>query len=293
MRFMLDQSQIYEQVLLELFGSAARLKSANLISAGNYNQGVQLETTEGSFFLKLNFDHEQDILKKESEGLRFLAKSTFLKIPSTYGYGRVQDYNYLLSEFIPSHRPHPDYWEDLGLGLAHLHLTHQKSFGFENDNFIASLPQKNNPLENWTDFFVENRLEPLVGKAYFDQLIPIEFLRKFQKLYPKLDSIFPKENPSLIHGDLWTGNCLCGPEGKPCLIDPAVYFGHREMDLAFSRLFGGFDNRFYEAYDSILPLEPGFESRIGVYNLYPLLVHLNLFGTAYLPAIEKTINRFQ
>jgi fructosamine-3-kinase len=97
----------------------------------------------------------------------------------------------------------------------------------------------------------------------------------------------------LLHGDLWSGNILCGPDGKPCLIDPAIYFGHREMDLAFSRLFGGFDAKFYEAYESILPLEPGFEGRIGVYNLYPLLVHLNLFGTAYLPGIEKTLNRFQ
>lgn len=132
-----------------------------------------------------------------------------------------------------------------------------------------------------------------MGKAYFDKLIPLEFLKKFQSLYPKLESLFPKEKPSLLHGDLWSGNVLCGPDGKPCLIDPAIYYGHREMDLAFSRLFGGFDSKFYEAYESILPLEPGFESRIAVYNLYPLLVHLNLFGTAYLPGIEKTLNRFQ
>lgn len=291
--FMLDQFQVYEQVLFEIFGSGTKLNSCSLVAVGTHNQGIQLETSEGQFFLKLNLNPERDILKKEAEGLLQLAKSTFLKVPTPYGTGRVQDYNYLLSEFISNNSPHPEYWEDLGLGLANLHLTQHKFFGLEKDNFIASLPQKNSQMENWRDFFVENRLEPLVGKAYFDQLIPIEFLRKFQTLYPKLDSIFPKKNPSLLHGDLWTGNCLCGPEGKPCLIDPAVYFGHREMDLAFSRLFGGFDNRFYEAYESILPLEPGFESRMGVYNLYPLLVHLNLFGTAFLPAIEKTINRFQ
>ena len=290
---MLDQFPVYEQILFESFGSSVKFQSASLISAGSYNQGICLETSEGLFFLKINFDHEQDILNKESEGLDKLSKSTFLKIPKTYGWGRIHDYNYLISEFIPESRPVPEYWEELGLGLADLHLHSQNSFGLEFDNFIASLPQKNNPLENWTDFFIENRLEPLLGKAYFDQLIPIDFLRKFQALYPKLDSIFPNENPSLIHGDLWSGNILCGSDGKPCLIDPAVYYGHREMDLAFTRLFGGFDTRFYEAYESILPLEPGFESRMAVYNLYPLLVHLNLFGTAYLPAIEKTINRFQ
>jgi protein-ribulosamine 3-kinase len=290
---MLDQFPVYEEILFDSFGPSVKFKTANLISAGNLNQGIKLETSVGQLYLKINFDHEKEILKKESEGLKKLSRSTYLKIPEIYGCGRVRDYNYLLSEFIPEGSYAKDYWEELGLGLADLHLHHQKFFGFESDNFIASLPQKNNTLENWVDFYIENRLEPLLSLAYFDQLIPIDFLKKFQALYPKLGLIFPKEPPSLIHGDLWSGNILCGPEGKPCLIDPAVYYGHREMDLAFSHLFGGFDRRFYEAYESILPLEPGFESRMALYNLYPLLVHLNLFGSAYLPAIEKTIKRFQ
>jgi protein-ribulosamine 3-kinase len=290
---MLDQYPLYEQILFETLGPLTQLKSASLIAAGNHNQGVQLDTSEGFFFLKLNFDHELDILEKEADGLLLLSQSTFLKVPVALGWGRVEDYNYLLSEFISTSRPHADYWEDLGMGLANLHLNHQPQFGLEYDNFIASIPQKNHHLPDWLDFFIEYRLEPLLGKAYFDRLIPLDFLKKFQSLYPKLVSLFPKEKPSLLHGDLWSGNVLCGPDGKPCLIDPAIYFGHREMDLAFSKLFGGFDVEFYEAYESVLPLEPGFESRIGIYNLYPLLVHLNLFGTAYLPGIEKILNRFQ
>lgn len=290
---MLDQHEIYEKVIFETLGSSAQLKSAILIAAGNQNQGIRLETSEGSFFLKLNFDHERDTLAKESDGLQKLRHATFLKVPQTYGHGRVEDYNYLLSEFVASSRQQLDYWEDLGLGLAHLHLTQSGQFGLDSDNYIASLRQKNLQNSSWTDFFIEQRLEPMVGLAYFDKLIPLDFLKKFQTIYSKMDAIFPKEKPALIHGDLWSGNVLCDQEGKPCLIDPAVYFGHREMDLAFSRLFGGFDSRFYEAYESITPLEPGFESRIGIYNLYPLLVHLNLFGTAYLPGIEKIINRFQ
>ena len=252
-----------------------------------------METSEGTFFLKLNFDHERNILAKEAEGLQRLRKSTFLKIPQTFGQGRVEDYNYLLSEFIDSSRQQLDYWEDLGLGLAHLHLTNSSTFGLDSDNFIASLHQKNLQAANWSDFFSEQRLEPLVGMAYFDKLIPLDFLKKFQTIYSKIESLFPNEKPALLHGDLWSGNVICDQEGKPCLIDPAVYFGHREMDLAFSRLFGGFDSRFYDAYESILPLEPDFESRIGIYNLYPLLVHLNLFGMSYLPGIEKIIKRFQ
>ncbi|WP_026951842.1 fructosamine kinase family protein [Algoriphagus mannitolivorans] len=289
---MLDHQEIYEQIVMETLGPLTQFKSASLIAAGNHNQGVRLDTSKGPFFLKLNFDHERDILEKEAQGLKKLKKSTFLKVPETFGFGRIEDYNYLVSEFIPGSRQHLDYWEDLGMGLAHLHLNSDSFFGLDTDNYIASLVQKNHSFDNWLDFFIEQRLEPMLGKAYFDRLIPLDFLKKFQTIYPKLGSLFPKEKPSLLHGDLWSGNVICDGEGKPCLIDPAIYYGHREMDLAFSRLFGGFDSRFYEAYESILPLEPGFETRMGVYNLYPLLVHLNLFGTAYLPGIEKILKRF-
>ncbi len=288
-----DQQGIYAQVVTQTLGPLAQLRSSSLVAAGNHNQGIRLETSAGVFFLKLNFDHERNILAKESEGLQKLRKSTFLKVPQTYGHGRIGDYNFLLSEFIPSSRQQLDYWENLGLGLAQLHLNTSRHFGFESDNYIAALHQKNHQFDDWLDFFIEQRLEPMLGKAYFDRLIPLDFLKKFQAIYPKLESIFPKERPALLHGDIWSGNVICDGEGQPCLIDPAVYYGHREMDMAFSRLFGGFDSRFYEAYDSIVPLEPGFESRMGIYNLYPLLVHLNLFGTAYLPGIEKIVKHFR
>ncbi len=287
-----DQHDLYEQVLQEIIGPFVELKSASLIVAGNHNQGIQLISTEGDFFLKMNFEHEKDILAKEADGLDLLKKSTFLKVPEVYGSGRFGDYNYLLSEYVPSGRYHLDYWENLGLGLAHLHLTSSAYFGLAEDNFIASLNQKNHFEESWLEFFIEHRLEPLLGKAYFDKLISIEFYKKFQEIYPRLKGIFPDEKPALLHGDLWSGNVISTKDGQPCLIDPAIYFGHREMDIAFSKLFGGFDPKFYESYESVFPMEPEFEARMGVYNLYPLLVHLNLFGTAYLPGIERIIQRF-
>jgi protein-ribulosamine 3-kinase len=288
---MFDLNEIYEQVLFECFGFGAKLKSASLIAAGNLNQGIQLDSSEGLFFLKMNFDHERNILSKEASGLNLLQQSTFLKIPETFGTGRIEDYNYLLSEFIPSGRPQPNYWENLGLGLAHLHLSESLFFGLEEDNYIASIPQNNHPTKNWSTFYIQERLEPLVGKAYFDQLIPLDFLKKFQEIYPKIETIFPVEKPALVHGDLWSGNVLITSEGQPCLIDPAVYYGHREMDLSFTKLFGGFDSAFYESYESVFPLAPGFDQRVGIYNLYPLLVHLNLFGVSYLPGIERTVNK--
>lgn len=289
---MLDQNDLYQQVLQTTLGPLVHLNSSSLIAAGNHNQGIRLDTSEGVFFLKMNFDHEKDILTKEAEGLDILRDATFLQVPKTFGSGRIGDYNYLLSEFVPTGRYHLDYWESLGLGLAHLHMTSANQFGLGNDNFIASLSQKNLSSDDWTDFFIQQRLEPLLGKAYFDRLIPLEFLKKFQSIYPLIQSVFPREKPALLHGDLWSGNVLCNQSGEPCLIDPAVYFGHREMDLAFSRLFGGFDEKFYQAYEDIFPLEPEFKSRMGLYNLYPLLVHLNLFGTAYLPGIERIVTRY-
>ena len=146
---MLDQHDLYRQVIFETLGPMAQVKSADLIAAGNHNQGIKLDTSEGVFFLKLNFDHERDILAKEAEGLQRLRKSTFLKIPQTFGHGRIEDHNYLLSEFIASSRHKLDYWEDLGLGLAHLHLTNSTSFGLESDNYIASLYQKNHQEATW------------------------------------------------------------------------------------------------------------------------------------------------
>jgi fructosamine-3-kinase len=141
----------------------------------------------------------------------------------------------------------------------------------------------------WVDFFIAQRLEPLLGKAYFEGLIEEDFLKKFRAIYPRLHEFFPKERPSLLHGDLWSGNVMADSHGFPALIDPAVYFGNREMDIAFSRMFGGFDQRFYDAYDSFFPLSDGFEEKKDIYNLYPLLVHLLLFGKSYISGIQKVI----
>ena len=112
------------------------------------------------------------------------------------------------------------------------------------------------------------------------------------RLYSRLKDLLPDERPSLLHGDLWSGNVISGPAGNPVVIDPAIYFGNREAEIAFTRLFGGFDEDFYKSYQGNYPLIPGFEDRCDLYNLYPLLVHANLFGSSYLNAVRGIINRF-
>ncbi|MFD2201470.1 fructosamine kinase family protein [Shivajiella indica] len=290
---MFETNQFYESIFFLSFGKTPDFKQVRLISAGNVNQGVLLEVKESKFFLKVNFEPDAVIFEKEADGLNILRKNCPLKIPEVYHFGRFEERNFLLMEWIQEEKINKSYWEKLGEGLAQLHMASFQFFGYPTDNFIASLSQINSFNESWLDFFIESRLEPLIGKAYFEGLVNLEFLKKFRKIYAQLGNIFPREKPSLIHGDLWSGNIMIGQNGNPALIDPAVYFGHREMDLAFSKLFGGFDRAFYQSYQDNFPLDPGFEEREAIYNLYPLLVHVLLFGKSYLSGIERTVGNFQ
>lgn len=288
---MFDDQEFFEQVVFLSTGEQEVSFESRLIAAGYINQGVYLKVRGKSYFLKVNFEPSLDIFEKEARGLEIMSRFSPLKVPKVYQFGRVKDRNFLLMEWIDTGRSKPAYWEKLGVGLAQMHMASRSKFGLEVDNYIASVPQQNKDELSWAGFFIHQRLEPLIGRAYYNGLIEAEFIKKFQSIYPKLESLFPKERPALLHGDLWSGNVMTGPEGQPVLIDPAVYYGHREMDLAFSRLFGGFDEAFYLAYHDIFPLEPGFEERMDVYNLYPLLVHLLLFGKSYLVGIQKTIQK--
>jgi protein-ribulosamine 3-kinase len=288
---MFDAQHTYEKILFANLGQHLEITDIRLIAAGNFNQTVYIETKKNKFLLKTNFGTDKELFEKEASGLKLLSRHCPLQVPEIFGSGRLNSQNYLLMEYIPTGISKPTFWQELGEGLAQLHMSTKNFFGLEEDNYIASLRQKNDPVQTWTDFFIENRLEPMAGKAYYDKLISLDLLKRIQKIYSKLQGFFPKEKPALLHGDLWSGNILRNSKGSPVLIDPAVYYGQREVDLAFPRLFGGFDKLFFDSYDTIYPLEPGFEERVPVYNLYPLLVHLVLFGKSYLSAIEKTVNR--
>ncbi len=283
---------LFDHVCLQAFGRVPPIRQYRLVAAGTRSQAIYLQTDTGTYFLKTNHESSPEIFEREREGLDWLRAHSSLYVPQTLACGSYEDRHFLLMDWIGSSPEQGDYSEKLGEGLAELHMCTSGSFGLDRDNFIAVLPQKNEPKERWYDFFVENRLEPQLQLAFYHHLIDSDFMERFRSLYAYLQDFFPAEKPALLHGDLWSGNVLPDSAGAPALIDPAVYFGHREVDLAFSRLFGGFDSRFYEAYGAVFPLEPGFDERVAVYNLYPLLVHLNLFGKAYLSGIQQTLKRF-
>ena len=269
------------------------IKNFSFSGGGCINHGGELETAEGSFFLKWNDEKKfPGMFEAESKGLRLLKQQKVIRIPSVIGFGVRPPYQFLLLELIEQKFRSKNYWEQLGLRLVSLHRCSSEFFGLDHDNYIGSLPQYNHSSASWISFFVEQRLDIQLRKAIESGAAPANWARKFEELYNKLPSLLPVEKPSLLHGDLWSGNLLTDDQGEPCLIDPAVYYGNREADLAMTRLFGGFNAAFYSTYEENFSLPPGYNKRVDLYNLYPLLVHVNLFGGSYMHSVERILRNF-
>jgi protein-ribulosamine 3-kinase len=266
----------------------------SFIGGGCINNGGKLTTSAGTFFLKWN-----DALKypgmfeAESKGLTILSDTQAIHIPRIMINGQTRSFQYIAIEFIASQKKQTNYWEALGRSLAALHRVSSRAFGLDHNNYIGSLRQINTWHPRWVDFFIEQRLEAQLKLAVHKHLADATLVKQFQNLFKKLPDLLPNEKPSLLHGDLWAGNLIADEHGMPCLIDPAVYFGHREIELAFTQLFGGFDSEFYQSYEETFPLEPGFSQRADLYNLYPLLVHANLFGSSYIAQVRTVLNRYE
>jgi len=259
---------------------------------GCINNGGELKTNQGSYFIKWNsVNLFPGMFDAEARGLRLLHSKRCISIPEVIQVNEGDSIQFILMEFVASDRTVKKYWELFGSGLAKLHKNSQSEFGLDHDNFIGSLPQQNGFRNAWVDFFIEQRLNPQLELAEKNHLMDQSSRNKFELLNKKLPEFFPVEPPALLHGDLWSGNLITNRNGEPCLIDPAIYFGHREAELAFTRLFGGFERAFYYAYHNAYPLQPGFEKRIDLYNLYPLLVHANLFGGSYFQQVKSILDR--
>ncbi len=262
------------------------------IGGGSINNTYKITTDNESYFVKTNTTKVfKNGFKEEVSGLRFLETQHTL-IPEIIIKGTHKESIYLVLEWIEPGIKTTNFWNNFAEQLARLHQNKGNQFGLEYTNFMGQLLQENTFSNNFSDFFIESRLLPQIKLAFNNNLLQATHIDQFENLYKDLSTIFPIEKPCKIHGDLWSGNFICNFTGKAVFIDPAVYYGHREVDLAMSLLFGGFSQEFYSSYQEIYPLEKGFLNRKDIYNLYPLLIHLNLFGTSYLKSIESIISAF-
>jgi fructosamine-3-kinase len=298
------------------------LRGARPISGGDINQAYEIALADGRrLFAKTNARAPRGMFEAEARGLAWLVEANALRIPDVVAVSPGEDqHQFLVLELIASRPPAPDFDERLGRGLASLHRRGAPGFGLDHDNFIGRLPQANAPTkkrtlkgsfespagepgrakpveahgftETWVDFYRSRRLEEQLRRSIDEGRATARMRRGFDRLFATLeDLVGPPEPPARLHGDLWGGNLLCDERGAPCLIDPAVYGGHREMDLAMMRLFGGFGARVFAAYDEAWPLADGHRERVGLYQLYPLMVHVNLFGGSYVGSVEAALDR--
>ncbi len=237
---------------------------------------------------------------EEARGLDWLRETGAVAVPevvhwvdaATSASGAVT-FSALLLEYLEPCEVSGGDWETFGRSLAALHASTAAAFGALPNNFIGMLPQDNTPTESWTSFWIERRLEPQFKAAVDSGRGPARWNQVLPRLYDTVRAVvLEPERPERIHGDLWSGNCLMGTPRGPALVDPAAYAGHGEVDLAMMRLFGGFDERVMNAYFEVRGETSGLGERLELYQLYPLLVHANLFGGSYVASVDSLVRRF-
>jgi len=266
----------------------ADVRSSRSVAGGDINRALCLELTDGRrVFVKHHERAPTGMFEAEARGLAWLAEAGALPGPRVLAVGSGAA-PFLALEWIESARRAENFDELLGRGLAALHTAHPAGFGLDHDNFIGSLPQTNTPLIDWPSFYRERRIRPLYEEARTRGLVPAAAVEDLEHILAELPSLVGVAEPAArLHGDLWGGNAMADASGAPVLFDPAVYGGHREVDLAMMRLFGGFRQRVFEAYNEAYPLAPGHAGRVPLYQLYPLLVHVLLFGSSYASQLSR------
>ncbi len=270
-----------------------RVDSFRPASGGCINNGGQLDTEKGVFFVKWNSSGRYPkMFDKEQMGLELLAQAKAMTIPGVVDVYNGPELSCIVMDYIKSAPPKSHYWQEFGRRLARIHQVSAPQYGLDHHNYMGSLEQVNTPRDSWIDFFTENRLQAQLKLATDHNRVDHSHVQKFDILYKRLPDLLVVEKPSLIHGDLWSGNIMVDESGLPAIIDPAVSLAHREMDIGMTQLFGRLPGVFYEAYNEVFPMTSGWPERCDIYNIYPLLVHVNLFGGGYLGQTMQIVNKY-
>lgn len=274
--------------LAELLGPPASVRP---VAGGDINTAAQWTTAAGErFFVKTNAALGAPAFAAEADGLARLAATGAVSVPRVVAHGEAGGEGFLVLEWLEAERGTGAAWARLGAELAALHAVSAETYGLAAANLIGRLPQSNRPNASWPRFWAEERIGAQLRLAEEGRRIDAGLARRIERLGAEAERLCARDGlrPSLLHGDLWGGNVMFA-KGRPVLIDPAVYYGDREVELAFTELFGGFPPAFYDAYTAAAPLDRGYAARRGFWQLYPLLVHLNLFGGTYLAGVERAV----
>ncbi len=277
---------------LSSFGDSTLIRSIDRVGGGDINEAARVVTDRDHYFIKWNRRSLPGLFEVEARGLRLLASADAVRVPNVIAL--LDQPPGLILEWIDSRAPKSDMSERLGQQLAQMHRALGSQFGLDHDNYIGSNPQANQPSNSWIAFFRDQRLGSQMELARRNGHLTVRRASQIERVMSRLSEWIDETccAPSLLHGDLWGGNTMSGPNGEPVLIDPAVYYGDREAEIAFTELFGGFGARFYAAYNEAWPLAPGYADRRDLYNLYHLLNHLNLFGEGYGGSVDAILRRY-
>ena len=270
--------------LADLNGSPVRLLNTHQVGGGCINHALKIHTSIGDYFLKWNTSAPVDLFKKEAEGLAEMRifDNPYLHIPKVVWSKEVDEWpGLLLMEYLPSATTTSGFDERLGRGIARLHRKTASSYGFHHSNYCGTTLQENTWTSSWPEFFAQYRIWALVQSIVAKRGMTAGEQKTYERLVDKMSQLLAHPNiPSLIHGDLWSGNYMYTSIG-PALIDPACYYADREMELGMMQLFGGFSSLVWKAYQEEFPLPAGWKERIPLYQLYHLLNHYLLFGGSY------------
>lgn len=266
------------------------LTSLEPVSGGCISEAYACLLADGrKVFIKTKEGCDPRMFRAEARGLAWLAEAECLPTPELLACGDA----FLALAFVESAAPAKDFDARLGVGLARLHKFGAGRWGLDEDGFLATLAQDNQSASGWSEFYVERRLRPLLRRAVDHSLVPRGWDKPFELLFAKMHELVgTAEEVARLHGDLWSGNVHTDHKGRPVLIDPAAYGGHREVDLAMLKLFGNPSAAFYRAYEEIWPLAAGHQERIHLYQLYPLLAHVNLFGGSYVDSCQRALEQY-
>jgi len=279
-----DIIQLCIEKLSELHGTSVRLTGSKPIGGGCINHAMKIDCSVGNFFLKWNASAPSDMFMKEAVGLAEMqsVNNPFLVIPKVVWSKETDDLpGFLLMEYLVPATSTTGFDERLGRGIAYLHRKTASKFGFHHDNYCGTTVQENTWNEDWPEFFAQQRIWTIVQQIRVFRGIFVDELKIYERLIVKIPKLLAHQTvPSLIHGDLWSGNYMYALHG-PALIDPACYYADREMELGMMQLFGGFSSLVWEAYQKEFPLPEGWQKRTRLYQLYHVLNHQLLFGGSY------------